>query len=87
MKSPQCLEGRRKRHYFGQNRGTASGLSISPRSKCVWCGWDRGFVYEGFWNKLWLKAMQANRGDEKARATVLKETERIIRRSRKGKKK
>ena len=85
MKSPKCLEGRRKRHYFGQNRGTASGLNISPQSKCVWCGWDRGYVYEGYWNKLWLKTIRAIKGDEKARATVLKETGRIIRRSRKVK--
>jgi len=79
MKVPRCLE-RRKRHYFGQHRNGSRGPSIPNRSKCVWCGWDRGYVYEGFWPMLLMKANKAIKGDERARNTVIKETTRIIKR-------
>lgn len=77
MKKPRCI-GNRKRHYFGQNRGGGGGMALTPVRKCVWCGWDRGYIHTGYWNKLWLKAMRAEKGDNRARVTVLKETARII---------
>jgi hypothetical protein len=77
----KCLP-ERKKHYFGQSRGTAVGMAMPPQERCVWCHKQRKTPYHSYWSTVLDNAMRIH-NQIKEKKSLSKKDKRFVKRWRK----